>query len=110
MVSNPTKLMLFLCLLSSHLLFAGDAFLYYPFNDAEVKVQQGWIYTYSSSSHMGIDYVRGTIDQSSTWQSFDVLAAAGGDFTCAYSNTWGYYVLGRHEVHGSVYYTVYAHL
>ncbi|MBI2415611.1 MAG: hypothetical protein HYV33_03045 [Candidatus Kerfeldbacteria bacterium] len=40
----------------AHTALASDGFLFYPFDDLEVKLQQGWIYTYSDSPHKGIDY------------------------------------------------------
>jgi len=48
-----------------------------PNGDKEMKVQQGWFYT-GGGNHNGIDYVQGTIDKSSTWQNFPVVAAAAG--------------------------------
>ena len=89
---------------------ASDAFLYYPFNDSAVKLQQGWIYTFSENAHKGIDYIKGTVDDSSTWATFDVLAAADGYYTCTTSGTWGNYCYGEHVIGETTYYTIYAHL
>src|SRR5260370_5759047 len=52
----------------------------YP-NDTNMNIQQGWYYT-NGNLHQGIDYIDGTIDSSSTWKNFAVLAALDGE-ACA---------------------------
>lgn len=95
---------------------ADPQFLSLPFLDPSVRIQQGPLYT-DGTRHFGggfaIDYVQGVLDLSSTWTSFDVVAAAGGvaiqSFECGYGN----FVLIRHDVSdpsGRRYFTLYAHL
>jgi hypothetical protein len=94
-------------------------FLTLPFRDADIKLQQGWIYTYNPDpgGHQGIDYVKGTIDNSVTWQSFDVAAAAEGwamqSEQPGDTSVYGSLVLIRHDkkdLTGNDYFTLYAHL
>jgi murein DD-endopeptidase MepM/ murein hydrolase activator NlpD len=93
-------------------------FLTLPFTDADIKVQQGWIYTWNSKKpHHGIDYIKGTIDKSDTWQSFDVLAAADGwamqSEQPGSTGVYGTFVFIRHDEKdqaGDDYFTLYAHL
>lgn len=81
-----------------------------PFRGLEL-IQQGWIYSYSSNKHEGIDYIQGVINQSRTWVNFDVLAAAEGDATyIGYKSGWGDTVVVKHTIDGQIYYTLYAHL
>lgn len=94
-------------------------FLKLPFLQTDgINVQQGWFYTWQSSKHEGIDYVKGQIDRS-PWSAFQVRAAAGGvaiytggcndnDPSC--NTGWGNYVRIKHTVNNIVYYTLYAHL
>lgn len=61
-----------------------NGFLIYPFSEsirAEMQLQQAWFYQ-SGDPHYAADYVRGKIDDSSTWKPFSVLATADG-FACA---------------------------
>jgi hypothetical protein len=87
-------------------------FLTSPFKDANIKIQQGWIYVGDSNQcgHQGIDYIKGTIDSSSTWSTFEVYPAADGVATLHTSSTYGDYVTITHAVEGVTYYTLYAHL
>lgn len=89
---------------------ASSHFLTAPYTDSGVKLQQGWYYDYSNANHQGIDYIKGTVDKSATWQSFQVKAAAPGTAKYAYSSSWGNYVLIKHVVGTDTYYTLYAHL
>lgn len=83
---------------------AGPRFLYYPFTDASVYLQQGWDYLGLSGKHCSLDYMKGG------GQAFTVTAAADGEYwQFNSSSSWGKAVIGRHEVNGSVYHTVYAH-
>jgi TolB protein len=100
-------------------------FLTLPFIYSDVKIQQGWNYNFNPPKHEGIDYILGNLDQMSTWKSFPVVAAAGGDacqyFSKPYYNqndgkwhsSYGNYTLIRHEEtdsEGLHYYTLYGHL
>ncbi len=94
---------------------AASKFLTLPFIDPIIKIQQGWIYTFDPDpyAHQGIDYVDGEIDNSSTWQSFNVVSAADGVAMQSTSETYGKFVLIRHsekDSTGSNYFTLYAHL
>ncbi len=85
-------------------------FLSFPFTDPDVKLQQGWVYDYDTTAHQGIDYIKGTVDQSGTWKAFDVKAAADGQAYYSTSSSWGNYVKIKHVVGIDTYYTLYAHL
>lgn len=92
-------------------------FLTLPFRDPDIKIQQGWVYTFDPDAHKGIDYIKGTIDQRATWQSFDVVAAADGWAMWSEQpgsvDVYGKFVLIRHDVQdpeGNDYFTLYAHL
>ena len=94
-------------------------FLTLPFRDSDIKIQQGWVYTWTSNpnAHKGTDYIKGTIDSSSSWQSFDVVAAADGWATQSEqlggTGVYGKFVLIRHDKQdyvGNDYFTLYAHL
>ena len=107
-------------------------FLTLPFPaDTNMNIQQGWYYSSPSPYpacpirsndlrlHCGIDYIDGTIDKSSTWQHFAVVAAADGE-ACAEvaSNPRGNCVWGegnrvliKHDLgNGVILYTYYGHL
>ena len=61
------------------------AVLNMPFlKDTKMGIQQGWFYTgiTGKKEHKGIDFIKGDVDNSTTWGSFPVLAAADG-FACA---------------------------
>jgi len=94
-------------------------FLTLPFNDPSVRIQQGWVYTFNPDpdAHLGIDYVKGTIDMPDTWQSFDIVAASDGwamrSEQPGDTGTYGNFVLVRHDkkdLAGNDYFTLYAHL
>src|SRR5205085_12533897 len=53
---------------------------------------------------------KGTVDQSATWQTFDVVAAADGEATLQQSGSYGDYVIVKTVVEDTIYYTLYAHL
>jgi hypothetical protein len=99
-------------------------FLTSPFKDSSVKLQSAWE-EHVQRGTTGIDYVKGTIDNSATWQSFDVVAAADGwamrseapryydPATGKWINNYGNFVLIRHDKKdpdGNDYFTLYAHL
>src|SRR4051794_22370321 len=60
--------------------YADPKFMSFPFNDPEVKLQQGWLYDFPFTlcgtsdpnypyCHYAIDYIKGVVDQSSTSMS-----------------------------------------
>ena len=94
-------------------------FLTLPFADAGIRIQQGWVYTFDSdpNAHKGIDYIKGAIDQSSSWCFFDVVAAADGwamwSEQPGSTGVYGKFILIQHEQadsEGKKYFTLYAHL
>lgn len=103
---------------------ASDArpkFFTLPFLESTNILQNGWIYSYSTPTyHKAIDYVKGTLDDSSSWQPFQVVASADGYAQyhpmtapppCP-TETWGNFVRMRHsnDSYPDVYYSLYAHL
>lgn len=81
-----------------------DRFLTLPFPyHSETRVQQGW-------HDGGIDYILGEKDRASTWQRFDVLAAADGEACGNCTARVGNAVWIRHTIGGRRYYTYYGHL
>jgi len=96
-----------------HVSNSGSAkFLTLPFPpDSEMRIQQGWRYTWESTpTHKGIDYIKGSLDNSATWRSFPVVAAADGEACGNCVNGPGNKVWIRHTVGGLIYYTYYGHL
>jgi len=104
---------------------ASPGFMTPPFDDPEVRLQQGWFYDspgplrcrpedrdHSPFCHYGLDYVKGEVDKPATWVPFEVAAVADGKalYRPAGSKTWGNYVITTHAVGGITYYTVNAHL
>jgi murein DD-endopeptidase MepM/ murein hydrolase activator NlpD len=87
---------------------ANPKFLTYPFpSHPDMKVQLGW--------HNGIDYIRGTRNNKSTWTNFDVLAPADGQackfwWEAGQWNVGGWYVRIAHTVSGINFTTEYNHL
>ncbi len=96
------------------------AFLTLPFTDPGVTIQQGWRYTAPIGpnpddpyAHNGIDYIKGVLNQASTWQPFEVVAAAYGKAMHSSGGGYGDFVLIRHDNkddQGRNYYTLYSHL
>jgi hypothetical protein len=91
-------------------------FLTLPFKDSNVKLQSAWE-EHVQRGTTGIDYIKGTIDESATWQSFDIVAAADGwamqSVQPGTTNVYGDFVLIRHDKKdgaGNDYFTLYAHL
>jgi len=83
-----------------------------PFDDPEVKTQQGWVYT-DGGKHEGFDYIKGIVDGSpKDWQKFKVVSVADGEarYVPGESKSWGNYVQTKHVINGKTYYTVNAHL
>lgn len=95
-------------------------FLRLPFEKNDIAIQQGWIYQDGTIHlpHGAIDYINGTLDDSTTWQTFDVVAAADGiaiwdDDPSSDPSRYGNMVLIRHDqtdAQGRHYFTLYAHL
>lgn len=93
-------------------------FLTLPFSDPNIKVQEGWVYHWPNPpTHQGIDYIKGEVDDSSTWQPFDVVAAADGwalwSEEPGSTYKYGQFILLQHEEpdnNGNRYFTLYAHL
>lgn len=93
--------------------------------DTSMGLQQGWIYTaplppgcnHDPTLHCGIDYIERTIDNSSTWQHFPVVAAYDGE-ACGDNESGGACVTGlgkkvliRHTLpNGTIVYSYYGHL
>jgi peptidoglycan/xylan/chitin deacetylase (PgdA/CDA1 family)/murein DD-endopeptidase MepM/ murein hydrolase activator NlpD len=94
-------------------------FLTLPFkNLRKMQIQQTWTFT-DGQYHQAIDYIKGTVDNASTWKGFPVVAAAGGK-ACGEKigrngcvvrpGTMGNRVLIKHRIDGKVFYTFYNHL
>jgi hypothetical protein len=90
-------------------------FLTLPFTDPSIKMQQGWVYSTGEihSPAGAFDYIKGNLDDSSTWEIFDVVAAADGMAMRSSGGGYGNLVLRRHwqqDGQGMNYFTLYAHL
>lgn len=88
-------------------LAAPEKVLKLPFTDPSVVIQQGWKYDYSSSAHEGIDFRKGN------WETFEVVAAYGGELECVPDGMWNAYgntCTVKHVINGHTFYTLYAHL
>jgi murein DD-endopeptidase MepM/ murein hydrolase activator NlpD len=101
-------------------------FLTLPFQSPQhIHIQRGWWTPQFLGGpftllHHGIDYINGTLDVTSTWQNFPVVAAAAGEACAEVLGGTGCYdhsgevmgnrVLIKHTVGGVVYYTFYNHL
>ncbi len=107
-------------LVASPVSAATPHFLTLPFLDASRKqIQQGfyWSGPGHETYHGGIDYIQGRLDQSRTWKSYPVYAAAAGMACAQVASTQkgcipgvGNRVLIKHRVDGKVFYTYYGHL
>lgn len=91
-------------------------FLEAPFRESNVKLQQAPLYL-DGSEHLGgglaLDYILGDLDDSSTWTTFDVVAAADGVAIQSFEKGFGPFVLIRHKAvdeDSRHFYTLYAHL
>lgn len=82
-----------------------------------MHVQQAW--DFGNGQHQAIDYIKGTIDNTSTWRGFPVVAAADGracgevlgrNGCVVRPGVMGNRVSIKHKVDGVVYYTFYNHL
>jgi hypothetical protein len=97
-----------------------NKFLSYPFNNPQVKIQEGWRFTApvgpnsnNPYAHLGIDYINGIVNQPETWSGFDVFAAADGVAIKTSGGGYGDFVLIRHDIKnsdGENYFTLYSQL
>jgi murein DD-endopeptidase MepM/ murein hydrolase activator NlpD len=96
---------------ATHAFQGTPKFLTLPFGDSDIKLQQGWVYM-DGDPHNGIDYVKGTIDRSPTWQAFTACAAADGQarYLTGYNGGLGNHVEIKHAVGQETYFTLYCHL
>jgi hypothetical protein len=81
-------------LMNSSALYAAPKFMTLPFADSEIKIVQGWTYTWGNP-HKGIDYIKGEISEHQKyWQEFKVLVVADGEamYVPGVSPSWGDYV------------------
>jgi len=91
--------------------------LTFPFPpDSEMNIQQGWTSSWDPDHH-GIDYIKGRLDDSDTWQSFPILAAADGEACGQLDGSSGDCVAGpgnrvliKHVVDDQTFYSYYGHL
>lgn len=93
-------------------------FLTLPFTSVRhMHVQQAW--DFASGQHQAIDYIKGTLDATSTWRGFPVVAAADGracgemlghNGCVVRPGIMGNRVMIRHKVNGVVFFTFYNHL
>lgn len=90
-------------------------FLRLPFTDSTIRMQQGWLYSEGRlhKPRGGFDYIKGSVGSDpSTWQSFDVVAAADGVAMWDSEPGYGNLVFIRHNQtnpQGRHYFTLYAH-
>jgi hypothetical protein len=100
---------------------ASPRFLTLPFaSTVGMHVQRGWWALGHTLLHHAVDYVHGTPDEPSTWESFGVLAAAPGVACGQVAGRRGCVdvpgerstnrVLIRHDVEGGTFYTLYEDL
>jgi len=105
---------------------ATPKFLTLPFESPQhMHIQRGWwtpefLGGPFTLKHHAIDYIHGTLDVTSSWENFPVVAAAAGEACAEVLGGTGCYdapgeimgnrVLIKHTVDGVVYYTFYNHL
>ena len=117
MTLQRARITLLILVLSPVPSFAEPRFLSLPFNNPAVKIQQGPVYTPSNERHQtggfAFDFILGDTDNSATWASFDVVAAADGVASRSFEAGYGNVVLIRHNVtddQSRAVFTLYAHL
>ena len=91
---------------------AGSGFLTYPFPwHQDMHLVAGWEYG-DGTHHRAIDYIKGDPHHRTTWQHFDVLAAAPGDACWKHGGGHdpGRTVVIEHSFDGVPYQTHYMHL
>lgn len=103
-------------LLAAEVTHGQEQFMTLPFADETVRIQNASLY-HDGTEHWGagyaLDFVSGVIDNSATWSTFGVHAAASGVAIRAYQKGYGNFVLIRHDEADSLgrrYYSLYAHL
>jgi murein DD-endopeptidase MepM/ murein hydrolase activator NlpD len=105
---------------------ATPKFLTLPFASPQhIHIQRGWwtpefLGGPFTLKHHAIDYIHGTLDVTSSWENFPVVAAAAGEACAEVLGGTGCYdapgeimgnrVLIKHTVDGVIYYTFYNHL
>ena len=88
----------------------GTKFLTLPFpSHADMKIQAGWTEWWSVGHH-GTDYIKGTLDDSSTWTTFPVLSASDGKVIDRWNYELGQGVRIETIVNGITYEVGYNHL
>ena len=93
-------------------LWSDGRFLTYPFHPhPDMRLWSGWFYS-DRTYHGAIDYIKGSGHYRGYWQSFDVLAAAGGTacWVLGRGKDPGPLVKIQHEINGVTYETLYGHL
>ena len=87
-----------------------DEKLIFPFLADGVIVQQGWDYSGLEGIHKAIDFAKGELGLSSTWESFPVIASATGNACVNPENRIGTAIYMEHNFNGEQYWTYYGHL
>jgi len=86
-------------------------FLTLPFvPNGGMSILSGWYYSSSGGFHGGIDYIKGSVNNLSTWSTFQVVASADGEACGNCSGRQGNAVWVKHNIGGKTYYTYYGHL
>ena len=86
-------------------------FLTLPFvPNSGMSILSGWYYSSSGGFHGGIDYIKGSVNNLSTWSTFQVVASADGEACGNCSGRQGNAVWVKHNIGGKTYYTYYGHL
>lgn len=99
----------FVCLASGTQVRASEKVFKLPFINSGVRLQQGWIYTWSNTqNHQGIDYM--LPDDNGVGQPFQVVAAYKGMMTCRVSTSLGNVCEIEHFEEGISFFSRYAHL
>lgn len=128
MMTRTTGLSLLTALLALTLLPGGTVvagssprFLTLPFAQTSgMRIEDGWLRG-AGDVHGGLDYINGKVGRPSTWDTFPVIAAAGGRACAARSrvagcgadginNGIGNRVVIRHRREGRIWYSYYGHL
>jgi murein DD-endopeptidase MepM/ murein hydrolase activator NlpD len=86
-------------------------FLTLPFQaGARMSVLSGWYYSGGGGFHGGIDFINGSVNNISGWETFPVIAAADGEACGNCTSRQGNAVWVKHNINGATYYTYYGHL
>ncbi|OGH21250.1 MAG: hypothetical protein A2958_02005 [Candidatus Levybacteria bacterium RIFCSPLOWO2_01_FULL_38_13] len=76
--------------------------------DPNMRIQQAW--TGPNPTHHALDIIKGKLNDSSTWETFPVLAAADGKACANPEDKQGEAVMIQHMVREITIYTYYGHL